>query len=62
MSTAKGPEDVQHLAAEVGRLFSVYLEQVDRPLTERTQENERFRAEIGRLGELAAENTFLPRT
>src|SRR6266404_6257452 len=31
-------------------------------LTERTQENERFRAEIGRLGELAAENTFLPRT
>jgi hypothetical protein len=28
-------------------------------LTERTQESERLRAEIGHLGEIAAENTFL---
>jgi len=62
MSTPKGPEDVQHLAAEVGRLFGLYHEQADRLLTERTQENERFLAEIVRLGEPAAENTFLPRT
>jgi len=49
MSTPKGPEDVQHLAAEVGRLFGLYHEQVDRLLTERTEENERLRAELGRL-------------
>ena len=55
MSTPMGPEDVQHLAAEVGRLFSAYHEQVDRLLTERTQENERLRAELGRLEALQGE-------
>ncbi len=54
MSTPKGPEDVQRLAAEVGRLFFLYHEQVDRLLTERTEENERLRAELGRLDELQA--------
>ena len=54
MSTPKGPEDVQHLAAEVGRLFGAYHEQVDRLLTERTEENEPLRAELGRLDELQA--------
>ena len=54
MSTPKGPEDVQDLAAEVGRLFGLYHEQVDRLLTERTEENERLRAELGRLDELQA--------
>ncbi|HYS28360.1 MAG TPA: hypothetical protein VEQ12_02510, partial [Candidatus Limnocylindria bacterium] len=34
MSTPKGPEDVQHLAAEVGRLFGLYHEQADRLLTQ----------------------------
>ena len=48
MSTPEVPKDV-HLAAEVGRLFGFYHEQVDRLLTERTQENERLRAELGRL-------------
>ncbi len=55
MSTPKGPEDVQHLAAEVGRLFGLYHEQAARLLTERTQENERLRAELGRLDALQAE-------
>ena len=54
MSTPEGPKDVQHLAAEVGRLFGLYHEQADRLLTERTQENERLRAELGRLDELQA--------
>ena len=48
MSTPKGPEDIGQLAAEVGRRFGLYHEQVDRLQTERTQENERLRAEIGR--------------
>ena len=43
------------MAAEVGRLFSAYHEQVDRVLTERTQENERLRAELGRLEALPGE-------
>src|SRR5216684_6858286 len=59
MSTPKGPADVQHLAAEVGRLFGLYHEQVDRLLTERTQENERLRADSERLVALAIENTRL---
>ena len=54
MSTPEVPKDVQHLAAEVGRLFGLYHEQVDRLLTERTQENERLHAELGRLDELQA--------
>ena len=54
MSSPKDPEAVQHLAAEVGRLFGLYHEQVDRLLTERTEENERLRAEVGRLDELQA--------
>jgi len=59
MSTPKGPEDVQRLAAEVGRLFGLYHEQVDRLRTERTQENERLRADSERLAALAIENTRL---
>lgn len=43
-----------HLAAEVGRLFGLYHEQIDRLLAERTQENERLRAALGRLDELQA--------
>jgi len=54
MSIPEVPKDVQHLAAEVGRLFGLYHEQVDRLLTERTEENERLRAELGRLDELQA--------
>src|SRR5229473_1409459 len=54
MSTPEAPKDVHHLAAEVGRLFGLYHEQADRLLTERTQENERLRAELGRLDELQA--------
>ncbi len=49
MSTPKGPEDIGQLAAEVGRRFGLYHEQVDRLQTERTQENERLRADLGRL-------------
>ena len=49
MSTPKGPEDIRQLAAEVGRRFGLYHEQVDRLQTERTQENERLRADLGRL-------------
>src|SRR5258707_14147984 len=52
MSTTMGPEDLQHVAAEVGRLFGLYHEQVDRLMTERTQENERLRADLGRLDAL----------
>jgi len=37
MSTPKGPEDIGQLAAEVGRRFGLYHEQVDRLQTERTQ-------------------------
>ena len=48
-STPKGPEDIGQLAAEVGRRFGLYHEQVDRLQTERTQENERLRADLGRL-------------
>jgi predicted nuclease with TOPRIM domain len=59
MSTPKGPEDVRHLAAEVGRLFGLYHGQVDRLLAERTQENERLRADSERLVALAIENTQL---
>jgi uncharacterized coiled-coil DUF342 family protein len=55
MSTPMGPEDLQHLAAEVGRLFGLYQEQVDRLMTERTQENERLRADLGRLDTLQTE-------
>jgi len=55
MSTPTGPEDIQHLAAEIGRLFGRYHEQVDRLLTERTHENERLRAELGHLDALQAE-------
>jgi hypothetical protein len=51
MNTPEGPEDIR-LAAEVGRLFGLYCEQVDRLMTERTQENERRRAELGRLDAL----------
>jgi len=47
------------LAAEVGRLFGLYQEQVSRLLTERTQENERLRADSERLAALAMENTRL---
>lgn len=54
LSTPKCPEDVRHLAAEVGRLFGLYHEQIDRLLAERTQENERLRAALGRLDELQA--------
>jgi uncharacterized coiled-coil DUF342 family protein len=54
MSTRKGPEDVRHLAAEVGRLFGLYHEQINLLLAERTQENERLRAALGRLDELQA--------
>jgi Tfp pilus assembly protein PilN len=57
MSTPEDPKHVQHLAAEVGRLFGLYHEQVDRLLTERTQENEWLRAELGRLDALQAEIT-----
>jgi len=49
------------LAAEVGRLFGLYQEQVSRLLTERTQENERLRADSERLAALAIENTPTPR-
>ncbi len=49
MSTPKGPEDIGQLAAEVGRRLGLYHEQVDRLQTERTQENERLRADLGRL-------------
>ena len=35
------------------------LRDLEELLTERTQESERLRAEIGHLGEIAAENTFL---
>ncbi len=55
MSTPMGPEDLQHVAAEVGRLFGLYHEQVDRLMTERTQENERLRADLGRLDALQTE-------
>jgi putative heme degradation protein len=55
MSTPRGPEDdIRQLAAEVGRLFGLYHEQVDRLLAERTQEDERLRAALGRLDELQA--------
>jgi len=37
MSTPKGPEDIGQLAAEVGRRFGLYHEQVDRLQTERTR-------------------------
>jgi hypothetical protein len=47
--------DVQHLAAEAGRLFGLYHEQVDRLQTEQAQENERLRADLGRLDALQAE-------
>ena len=49
MSTPKGPEGIGQLAAEVGRRFGLYHEQVDGLQTERTQENERLRADLGRL-------------
>ena len=55
MSTPMGPEDLQHLAAEVGRLFGLYHEQVDSLMTERTQENERLRVDLGRLDALQTE-------
>jgi hypothetical protein len=55
MSTPKGPEDIGQLAAVVGRRFGLYHEQVDRLQTERTQENERLRADLGRLDALQAE-------
>jgi hypothetical protein len=55
MSTPGGSNDVQHLAAEAGRLFGLYHEQVDRLQTERAQENERLRADLGRLDALQAE-------
>ena len=48
-STPKGPEDIGQLAAEVGRRFGLYHEQVDRLQTEQAQENERLRADLGRL-------------
>jgi hypothetical protein len=48
--------DVQHLAEEAGRLFGLYHEQVDRLQTEQAQENERLRADLGRLDALQAEN------
>ena len=43
------------MVAEVGRLFGLNHEQADRLLTERTQENERLRVELGRLDALQAE-------
>ena len=52
MSTPGGSSDVQHLAAEAGRLFGLYHEQVDRLQTEQAQENERLRADLGRLDAL----------
>ncbi len=57
MSTPKGPEDIGQLAAEVGRRFGLYHEQVDRLQTERTQENERLRADLGRLGRRSRAST-----
>src|SRR5260370_3058328 len=59
MSTPRGPGGVQGLGGEVGRLFGLYDEQVDRLRTERTQENERLRADSERLAALAIENTRL---
>jgi len=56
-STPKGPEDIGQLAAEVGRRFGLYHEQVDRLQTERTQENERLRADLGRLGRRSRAST-----
>src|SRR3984893_7684488 len=41
------------------RAMSTALRDLEALLTERTQESERLRAEIGHLGEIAAENTFL---
>ncbi len=55
MSSPIGPEALQHLAAEVSRLFSAYHEQVDRLLAERTHKNEQLRAELGRLEALQKE-------
>src|ERR1700737_4686145 len=55
MSTPGGSNDVQHLAAEAGGLFGLYHEQVDRLQTEQAQENERLRADLGRLDALQAE-------
>jgi len=55
MSTPGGSNDVQHLAAEAGRLFGLYHEQVDRLQTEQAQENELLRADLGRLDALQAE-------
>jgi len=43
------------LAAEAGRLFGLYHEQVDRLQTEQAQENERLRADLGRLDALQTE-------
>ena len=54
-STPKGPEDIGQLAAEVGRRFGLYHEQVDRLQTEQALENERLRADLGRLDALQAE-------
>jgi Tfp pilus assembly protein PilN len=55
MSAPEGPEDIRHLAVEVAQLFGLYHRQVDDLLTGRTQENERLRAELGRLDALQAE-------
>ena len=55
MSTPGGSNDVQRLAEEAGRLFGLYHEQVDRLQTEQALENERLRADLGRLDALQAE-------